>query len=127
MAGTTGSVFSEQTVNLYCLWVKLCIGDNLDGAYFSIGLFPLGRTVNRFNALVSFACTVLLFYLTAKGNDILSRLFANLSGISPETISLSPNANAVLTYLKLNIVIMLIEFAFLFVVTGWVMEKKAES
>ena len=29
---TNGPIYS-------CLWVKLCIGDNLDGAYFSIGLF----------------------------------------------------------------------------------------
>ena len=36
----TGSVFLRTNGPIYsCLWVKLCIGDNLDGAYFSIGLF----------------------------------------------------------------------------------------
>lgn len=119
--------FSERTVQFIVLsGLNFALGIIMTGLIFQLA-YLLGRTVNRFNGLVSFACTVLLFYLTAKGNDLLSRLFANLPGISPEMISLSPNANADLTYLKLNMVVMLIEFALLFVVTGWVMEKKAES
>lgn len=84
--------------------------------------YLLGRMVNRFSGLVSIAATIGLIYLTSKSSAILTGWISftpSFSFIIPENISVQINTGTLL--------VMLIQFALLFLVTGWVMDKRIES
>lgn len=125
--GLTDLLFSGRAVRFMVFsGINLSLGIMLGGIIFQLA-YLLGRTVNRFHGLVSVASTVLLIYITTKGSEFLSQLFSDFLGITLESRVFSPNEDLVLSYSLVSMVVLLIEFALLFFITGWVMEKKAES
>ncbi|HHW12026.1 MAG TPA: hypothetical protein GXX33_03385 [Firmicutes bacterium] len=105
------------------------------GTNYALGIFLgaailqlsylIGRLVNRFTGLVSFASTVFLVYISAKVSELLTGLLSFLPGLSLNIPQLSPDVRA-LQALSITFIVMLIEFALLFFITGWIMEKKME-
>lgn len=86
--------------------------------------YLLGRLVNRFAGLVSFGATLFLIYLTSKGSELLVPLFPGLNNI--RNPFLTSDMGAFQSVSMAVFLVMLIEFVLLFLVTGWVMEKKME-
>ncbi|HHT47770.1 MAG TPA: hypothetical protein GXZ98_00550 [Firmicutes bacterium] len=110
-------------------FLTLSIANPILGIFLGAVIFQLayllGRLVNRFSGMVSFAATVFLFYLTSKGSEFLARLLSSFPGLSLEAPRLI-DIEFVFSFSTVMLFVMLIEFAILFSVTGWLVEKKLE-
>jgi len=101
---------------------SIALGVLLGSIIFQLA-YLLGRTVNRFSGLVSIAATIGLIYLTAKSSEILVRWLS----FAPSINFINLESVDIFSFTTATFLVMLIEFALLFLVTGWVMEKRVES